>query len=102
MQGNVWQWIEDCYKDSLRGAPVDGSVWKEACQGGNSFRVVRGGCWSANPQSLRSANRIRLTSVNRFNNNGFRVARTPETLRRRGLVAAGVHEGNVSHRADIA
>ena len=32
MHGNVWQWVEDCYKDfGSSGAPADGSAWKEVC-----------------------------------------------------------------------
>ena len=29
MSGNVWQWVEDAYHDSYRGAPVDGSAWMD-------------------------------------------------------------------------
>jgi len=39
MVGNVWQWTEDCYHDSYRAAPADGSAWTTgACKG----RVIRG------------------------------------------------------------
>lgn len=27
MSGNVWQWVEDIYHDSYRGAPTDGTAW---------------------------------------------------------------------------
>ena len=27
MQGNVWEWTEDCYHDSYKVAPEDGSAW---------------------------------------------------------------------------
>ena len=26
MHGNVWEWVEDCYKDSYAGAPTDGTA----------------------------------------------------------------------------
>jgi formylglycine-generating enzyme required for sulfatase activity len=26
MHGNVWEWVQDCYKESYTGAPVDGSA----------------------------------------------------------------------------
>ena len=26
MHGNVWEWVQDCYKDSYNGAPADGSA----------------------------------------------------------------------------
>lgn len=29
MSGNVWQWVEDVYHDSYRGAPTDGSAWMD-------------------------------------------------------------------------
>jgi formylglycine-generating enzyme required for sulfatase activity len=27
MEGDLWQWVEDCYNDSYDGAPADGSAW---------------------------------------------------------------------------
>jgi len=40
MHGNVWEWVQDCYKDSYSGAPVDGSA---SASGDCSSRVpVRG------------------------------------------------------------
>jgi formylglycine-generating enzyme required for sulfatase activity len=72
MTGNVWEWVEDCYHDSYQGAPTDGSTWTSgACNG----RVVRGGSWNLDPQFLRSAYRVRLTTVYRDNGLGFRVGR---------------------------
>ena len=29
MHGNVWEWVEDCYRKSYRGAPTDGRLGKE-------------------------------------------------------------------------
>jgi len=73
MSGNVWEWVEDCYHDNYRGAPTDGSAWKQnLCQ----VRVLRGGSWYDFPRVLRSADRIRLDSGNRLYGLGFRVART--------------------------
>ena len=71
--GNVWQWVQDCYHDDYSGAPADGSAWTS---GDCSFRVVRGGSWSSNPQDLRSANRGRDPTDSRDNDVGFRVGRT--------------------------
>jgi formylglycine-generating enzyme required for sulfatase activity len=73
MQGNVWQWTEDCYHDSYAGAPSDGSAWTT---GDCGRRVVRGGSWSNDPKSLRSASRYRDTPDYRDFNLGFRVGRT--------------------------
>jgi formylglycine-generating enzyme required for sulfatase activity len=74
MAGNVSQWVQDCWHPDYNGAPADGSsAW---ASGDCSERVVRGGSWSDNPRLLRSAFRSWGTSGNRFNNLGFRVART--------------------------
>ena len=77
MHGNVWEWVEDHWHDDYRGAPADGSAWKDArlfpdprpCEG-------RGGCWGGQSWVCRSAYRTKdLTGVGSklF---GFRVART--------------------------
>jgi formylglycine-generating enzyme required for sulfatase activity len=73
MVGNVWEWVEDCYHYRYDDAPQDGSAWRT---GDCSNRVVRGGSWDSNPQSLRSANRDGNTPGDRSNNLGFRVGRT--------------------------
>ena len=73
VHGNVWEWTEDCWNESYAGAPEDGRAW----EGGEcSRRFLRGGSWSNNPRLLRSAYRLWIDSGNRYNNNGFRVART--------------------------
>jgi formylglycine-generating enzyme required for sulfatase activity len=73
VHGNVWEWAEDCYHDSYRGAPTDGSAWTS---GDCSSRIVRGGSWVNFPGVLRAAYRIRSSTVNRSNNFSFRVGRT--------------------------
>ena len=74
VHGNVWEWCEDVWHDNYNGAPADGSAWLQG--GDSSRRVVRGGSWKYDPQSLRSANRNRLTAGNRGDFLGFRLART--------------------------
>ena len=71
MIGNVREWVEDNWHNSYDGAPTDGSAW---LSGKN--RVVRGGGWLSDPQSVRSAYRDALAAGLRFNDLGFRVART--------------------------
>ena len=71
--GNIWEWVEDCWNDSYRGAPNDGSAWES---GECSRRVWRGGSWLSNPGFLRSAFRSRHFTGNRDYGNGFRLART--------------------------
>jgi formylglycine-generating enzyme required for sulfatase activity len=73
MAGNVWQRVQDCYHDNYNGAPHDDLAWTS---GDCSRRVVRGGSWFSVPGNLRSARRSWYSSVNRFNDSGFRVART--------------------------
>ena len=73
MVGNVWEWVEDCYHLTYAGAPADGSAWTA---GDCGRRVVRGGSWSTDPPTLRSANRDGATPDDRNHGLGFRVART--------------------------
>ena len=73
MVGNVWEWTEDCYNNSYKGAPVDGSAWTN--EGDCNTRVARGGSWLL-PGGLRSASRFGLTTGSRSVDIGFRVART--------------------------
>jgi formylglycine-generating enzyme required for sulfatase activity len=74
MAGNVWEWTEDCYHDSYNGAPVDGTAW--IADADCWLHVLRGGSWSYDPQSPRSASRNRNPSDLRNNDVGFRVGRT--------------------------
>ena len=74
VHGNVREWVEDCRHREYKGAPADGSAW---LRGGDcSRRVLRGGSWSNRPRNLRSAFRIAISAEFRFDNVGFRVART--------------------------
>jgi formylglycine-generating enzyme required for sulfatase activity len=73
MHGNVWEWCEDNWHPSYKGAPDDGSVWPG---GDASLRVLRGGSWYGIPQFLRSALRFGDQPVSRNYDVGFRVART--------------------------
>lgn len=72
MHGNVWEWVQDCYKPSYEGAPDDGSpVTERDC----SLHILRGGAWNYYPKLLRSAYRYATAPEVRLNNAGFRVAR---------------------------
>ena len=76
MEGNAFEWVEDCWADSYQGAPTDGSARTAGTDCSN--RVNRGGSWTAMPTGLRAAHR----GVDHFENTrvvdlGFRVARTP-------------------------
>jgi formylglycine-generating enzyme required for sulfatase activity len=74
MHGNVWEWCSDGYKDTYyKESPVaDPPGLLQA-----SDRVYRGGGWSNNPRSCRSACRIGFTPEYRFNFLGFRLSLVP-------------------------
>lgn len=71
LHGNVLEWVEDRWHDNYNDAPTDGSAWTD---GGNDYRVCRGGSWNYRPDWLRAAYREgRYAGVNKT---GLRVART--------------------------
>ena len=95
MSGNVWEWVQDCWHESYRGAPRDGRAWES---GECGHRVQRGGEFleadatseadafftnmlrhsrARDPSYLRSADRGRATPGGRDSYGGFRIARTP-------------------------
>jgi len=69
--GNVWEWVQDCYKNTYAGAPADG----QAVDGANCSRTRRGGAWNGAASDLRLAGRLGTQVGSRWNNLGFRVAR---------------------------
>ncbi len=68
MHGNVWEWCADYYGE-YTGAGADPTGPKAG-----SLRVLRGGSWSYNPWSCRSARRLRVNPGDRDGLGGFRVA----------------------------
>jgi formylglycine-generating enzyme required for sulfatase activity len=73
MIGNVWEWTQDCWNESYKGAPLDGRPWES---GDCGRRVARGGSWDNVPDFARSASRGGFEPGDRGNNLGFRLART--------------------------
>ena len=73
MLGNVYEWVADCRNSNYRGAPGDGSAWRD---GDCSWRIRRGGSWVNRPPYLRSANRAGGIKSHRNIYTGFRVAQT--------------------------
>lgn len=73
MLGNVFQWTQDCYHKGYGGAPSDGSAWTS---GGCDLRISRGGSWLLSSRFARAAFRDVGPPGERFNNVGFRLART--------------------------
>ncbi|ODG99405.1 peptidase C14 [Nostoc sp. KVJ20] len=73
MHGNVWEWCQDNWHDSYKGAPRDGSAW---INNDNQYQILRGGSWFSNPKYCRCASRNngnRAERGNFFNAFGFRV-----------------------------
>lgn len=77
--GNVYQWTDDCYHETIRGAPGDGSVWT----GGDcNLRILRGGAWNDTiiyglgvPIAMIAAHNTYPVDARNYAN-GFRVMRT--------------------------
>jgi formylglycine-generating enzyme required for sulfatase activity len=75
MLGNVWEWTEDCQAVLWRNAPTDSSA---RVNGKCSERAYRGSSWLSHPpRYIRVADRYRFFGA-RYNDLGFRVARTLE------------------------
>jgi len=71
MHGNVWEWCEDWKVNYPKGAVTDP---KGPAKG--EYRVLRGGSFVSLESSARSSNRNSNTPTNRYNDDGFRLART--------------------------
>ena len=72
MSGNVWEWCEDDYHETYKGAPTDGSAWiDQPNRGGN--RVLRGGPWDNQARDCRVSDRDGAGPGLRYFNVGFRL-----------------------------
>lgn len=96
MNGNVMQWVEDCFSNSYKDLPADGSPYRgdvalkmsgrfSFMDGKSScvFHMVRGGCYGDPPLMIRSAYRNwgnipgkSDPDLSRSAGAGFRIART--------------------------
>ena len=72
MAGNVWQWVQDNYYGSYRGAPADGSAVEDS----GLIRAIRGGSFSMDADYLRTDRRNGVVPSFRLNFIGFRIARS--------------------------
>ena len=72
MNGNVFEWVEECWHVSYAGAPTDGNA---RTSGECGWLVLRGGSWYSAPWSARAAGRIGGDMSDRGNGYGFRPAR---------------------------
>jgi formylglycine-generating enzyme required for sulfatase activity len=73
MHGNVYEWCEDDWHDSYKGAPTGGSAWLEENRT-ETRRLLRGGSWDYFPRYCRSAVRDFDSRVIRNYLIGFRVS----------------------------
>lgn len=72
MNGNLSEWVADCWHESYARAPRDGSAWVNP---GCRERVIRGASWASAPDQARSAFRLRAPTATTSARVGFRVAR---------------------------
>lgn len=73
MQGNVWEWVQDCYSPRFEEAPDNGAAYDPATC---SIGVNRGGGWNSGLGGLRFADRGVQPRSRRLTELGFRVARS--------------------------
>ena len=72
LNGNVSEWVLDCWHDNYNRAPPNGSAWVNP---GCAKRVVRGSSWASAPDQARSGYRQDADGATRNARLGFRVAR---------------------------
>ncbi len=72
LEGNVSEWVADCWHDGYRRAPTQGEAWVNP---GCRTRVVRGGAWSNAPAQTRAAWRSQAEADATNALTGFRVVR---------------------------
>ena len=73
VNGSVWEWVQDCWHSSYKGAPADGHAWETpSCR----ERVIRGGSWREGASYMPSTTRFKYAASVRDGQNGFRVARS--------------------------
>jgi formylglycine-generating enzyme required for sulfatase activity len=72
MQGNVWEFVADCYTPSLDAVPADGSPLATVpCE----KRVIRGAGWDDPSNYVRTANRYKQLETLPGSVTGFRLSR---------------------------
>lgn len=73
LNGNVWEWVSDCWHRSYDGAPSDERSWEDKdC----SQRVLRGGSWRNDATYVLSTSRFYYDADVRYGLHGFRVAKS--------------------------
>lgn len=78
MHGNAWEWVQDGWNSGHRNAPGNG-LPRDARTSHNkavNMRVRRGGSWFSEGRWIRSAARSLAPAGQRYNQQGFRIARS--------------------------
>ncbi len=71
MQGNVWEWLSDCWHSSYKGAPSNSENWGDlSCD----EYVQRGGSWFSDVDEVRSSFRVSGDGLDKSVTLGFRLA----------------------------
>ena len=73
MEGNIAEWVEDCWHSSYQGAPTGGEVWRGTSCGKH---VLRGGSWNNPPTDITVSSRNFYDGNVRYQGNGMRVGLT--------------------------
>lgn len=71
MQGNLFEWVEDCWNENYQDAPADSRAWMA---GDCSSRGVRGGSWYDEQKFQSVWHRFRYGAAHRFDIVGMRLA----------------------------
>jgi formylglycine-generating enzyme required for sulfatase activity len=71
MGGGVAEWVADCWHRDYQGAPHEGNApWDASdCR----QRVLRGGSWMSDPDSVRASSREYYDAAVRYPTHGFRI-----------------------------
>ncbi len=72
IDGNVSEWVDDCWHDNYVRAPRNSAAWINP---GCERRVIRGGSWGSSPSQIRSAYRLGVAADTRSARVGFRIVR---------------------------
>jgi formylglycine-generating enzyme required for sulfatase activity len=76
MLGNAWEWTEDCFHETFKGVPTDGSAWREAGGGDCTARTPRGASWASGTDWMKAVSQSRDPEAYHSQLLGFRVALT--------------------------
>ena len=71
INGNVWEWTQDCYKRNYSGVHQDGTAYIfDDCQ----RRVIRGGAWNSKKVEMHPSYRTAAKPDYKSSIIGFRIA----------------------------